>query len=395
MSFQFQQDYIQHLNVKNHDYYLDTFKYRNDISYDEFCHIFYVNNLYFYNYYYHSFYPKSDDDVLWTKKRNPKKINIDISVQTMDDLIKIIDKYPYDENNKYNIDLKSLSNIKTELIQLNQMIGLGELKKSILQQLLYFIQKLHIIDDNNENMSSEFKHTIICGPPGTGKTEIAQIIGKMYSKIGILTKNTFKKASRSDFIAEYLGQTAIKTKTLINECLGGVLFIDEAYSLGNHNKMDSYSKECLDVLCEALSEHKNDLMVIVAGYEDELNETFFKINKGLRSRFIWKFKINDYTPDELHKIFLKKIEDLQWKTDNTDFITAKWFEKNKNDFGNYGRDVELLLTYSKISHSTRIFGKSTELRKKLNSQDIKQGYEMFLKNKKQTNKNKILDSLYI
>jgi hypothetical protein len=101
----------------------------------------------------------------------------------------------------------------------------------------------------------------------------------MYSKVGILKKDIFKKVTRTDLIAGYLGQTALKTSKVIADSIGGCLFIDEAYSLADN---DIYSKECIDTLCEALSDHKDDLMVIIAGYENELDATFFKANSGLR-----------------------------------------------------------------------------------------------------------------
>ena len=172
------------------------------------------------------------------------------------------------------------------------MVGMKTLKETLLNQILYFMQKLHANEKCND-----FKHTVIYGPPGTGKTEIAKLLGKIYSKIGILNSNNdfiFKKVTRNDLIAGYLGQTAIKTRGVINQCIGGVLFIDEAYSLGSHNDNDSFSNECIDILCEALSDHKDNLMVIIAGYEDEINNRFFSINKGLKSRFIWKFNIENY-----------------------------------------------------------------------------------------------------
>ena len=123
----------------------------------------------------------------------------------------------------------------------------------------------------------------------------------MYSKIGILKKNVFKKVTRSDLVAGYLGQTALKTNDVIQSCLGGCLFIDEAYSLVN-NDLDSFSKECIDTLNESLSRYKDNLMVIIAGYEKELNEIFFTSNPGLESRFIWRFKITPYTAKELFEI---------------------------------------------------------------------------------------------
>ena len=306
------------------------------------------------------------------------KKNIDIKISTISDLLNIIKDNEYDEAYEYNIDLKALHNIKDELIQINDMIGLNNLKQSILDQLLYFIQKLHIIDKNN----SDYKHTVIYGLPGTGKTEVAKILGSMYSKVGLLTNNVFKKVTRSDLIAGYLGQTAIKTKKVLDECSGGVLFIDEAYSLAAPDSSDSFSKECLDTLCETLSDNKNDLMVIIAGYEEELNNTFFKVNKGLDSRFIWRFYMKPYSPKELMQIFYKKVNDSLWNIDIDESELISWFSKNFSSFKNNGRDMELLFTYVKVSHSKRIYGCDPELRKKINMTDISKAFNVFLDNKK-------------
>ena len=119
-------------------------------------------------------------------------------------------------------------------------------------------------------------------------------------------KFTSVSAASTDLIAGYLGQTAIKTKEVIQNSLGGVLFIDEAYSLGNNEKRDSFAKECLDTLCESLTEHKDDLMVIIAGYEEQLDECFFAFNQGLNSRFTWRFHTDKYSPNELKEILIKK-----------------------------------------------------------------------------------------
>jgi hypothetical protein len=211
---------------------------------------------------------------------------------------------------------------------------------------------------------------------------MAKIIGRMYSKLGILKTNIFKKVTRNDLVAGYLGQTAIKTKKVIEECLGGVLFLDEAYSLGMD---DSYSKECIDTLCEALSDHKNDIMVIVAGYENELNDTFFKVNSGMSSRFIWRFHIESYTPKELMKIFEKQVRDQGWDIESPKTLEESWFKSKKDKFSFYGRDMELLFSYVKISHAQRIYGKDVSLRKRISRQDLDQGYKVFLENKPRKN----------
>lgn len=328
-----------------------------------------------------------------TIKIKPRVI-IDASMQTISDVISVIENNAYSEDNEYNIDLKALCNIKTELVQLNSMIGMESMKSSVLEQLIYFIQELHVGKDKD---TSDFKHTVIYGPPGTGKTEIAKIIGKMYSKLGILKNNVFKKVTRNDLIAGYLGQTAIKTKKVIDECIGGVIFIDEAYSLANNDREDSYSKECLDILCESLSDHKNDLMVIIAGYEDELNDTFFRVNKGLESRFIWRFTMEEYNAKELLQIFKKKVLDLGWLFggDSETGISEKWFEDKKGNFKHFGRDMELLLTYVKICHGRRVYGKDSELRRKISLEDMNNGYEVFLKNKRLKKEPAFMHGIYV
>ena len=318
-----------------------------------------------------------------------KEQTIDIVVNNIDDLLCILNDYEYHSDTKYNIDLESLHKIKPELKLLNEMVGLRTIKQSILDQLLYFVQDLH-----SNAAGSDYKHTVIYGPPGTGKTEIAKIIGKMYSKIGILKKNIFKKITRNDLIAGYLGQTAIKTKQLITDSLGGVLFIDEAYSLASPEQNDSFSKECLDILCESLSDHKDDLMVIIAGYEQEMNNTFFKANRGLKSRFILRFSIDSYTPAELMTILNYKVIEQGWSFIDNDVLNEKIFHKHKNELTNYGRDIDLLFTYIKISHGRRIYGKDPSIRKKITAPDLESGFIMLLSNRERTN-NTFMSSLYV
>jgi SpoVK/Ycf46/Vps4 family AAA+-type ATPase len=309
-------------------------------------------------------------------------IDIDVEINNIADLLKLIDTYKADPAIKYNINMKALHSIKEPLEELNNMIGMKDLKNNVVDQILYFVQELH----KNKDLTGEFLHTVIYGPPGTGKTEIAKIMGKIYSKIGILSKGTFKKVTRSDLVAGYLGQTALKTRDVIKESLGGVLFIDEAYALGNPEKKDSFSKECIDTLCEALSDNKENLMVIIAGYEKELKECFFSFNQGLDSRFTWRFKMDDYTHEDMHKIFLKKVKDIGWEIDDSSNISSDWFKKNKDCFKFYGRDIETLLSKTKIAHSRRVFCRPESEKKKLIVKDLDKGFEIYLKNDEIKNK---------
>ena len=304
-------------------------------------------------------------------ENNITNIIIDKKVEKLQDLIDIINLYPLKKNINYNINLDRLNKIKDDLIKLNNMIGLNELKSNIVQQILYYLQNLHNFHEDQR----DFMHTVLSGPPGTGKTEVAKIIGNIFSKMGILKENKFKKVTRADFVAGYLGQTALKTKHLIEDSLDGVMFIDEAYALGNEEKRDSFAKEALDTLCEALSNYKDRFMVIIAGYEDELNKCFFSYNAGLESRFIWRYKTNEYTPYELMNIFNKKILEIGWTLNIKEDKLLDWFDLNKYKFLNAGRSMETLLTKTKIAHSVRIFGLSDKFRKSLTLEDLNAGVE--------------------
>ena len=311
-----------------------------------------------------------------TKSKQPEQeyITIQCDVKNIADVLKIIEDHPYDAKKTYNIDMKSLHNIKDPLLSLQSMVGMKSLKDSVVDQILFYIQGLHDL-----NKGCDFMHTVIYGPPGSGKTEIAKIIGTIFSKLGILKEGTFKKVTRSDLVAGYLGQTALKTKDVIKDATGGVLFIDEAYSLGNPEKRDIFSKECIDTLCEALSDNKDNLMVIIAGYEHDLNDCFFSYNQGLDSRFPWRFKTDDYTPEDLYQIFLRKVAAIGWSVSNDKF-DVEWFRKNKEYFKFYGRDIETLLAKAKIVHGRRVFSKPPEMKKILTLSDMNQGFELFLKN---------------
>ncbi len=380
----------------NFNKYLDQCKRKKNMSFWEHHTFFTITNTHFVSTHIKPTYTdwqtqrEVTDDQLAKTIEPTKKATIDFSLNTIADLIQIVEKNPIEVDTEYNINLKLLHTIKGELSQLNEMVGMQALKRCVLDQLLYYIQGFHKHTD-------DYKHTVISGPPGTGKTEVAKILGNIYSKIGVINKpqsaaavaeTPFKKATRYDLVAGYLGQTAIKTKTLVNQCLGGVLFIDEAYSFGD----DNFSKECVDTLCESLSDQKDNLMVIIAGYENELNERFFSLNAGLESRFVWRFKIDNYTHAELWQIFKTKLD--KW-TVSSDIDGEAWFKKNYNHFSGFGRDVEILLFKVKIAHSRRIYGKSDSEKCKIELADLNNGFETFLKNKKTSTPATLVSSMFL
>lgn len=269
------------------------------------------------------------------------------------------------------IDTTSLWKIEPHLRELDALIGMEKLKETVLYQILYFLQGLH------RGKNEEYLHTVICGEPGVGKSLVASTIAKIYTQLGILSKDgSFKVARRSDLLANYLGQTSGKTLKFLQSCLGGVLFIDEAYSLApRHNDRDSFAKECCDTINQFLSEHKSDFCCIIAGYKQDLEECFFAMNSGLMRRFPWWHTIDPYTNIQLAEIFMKLVKDSGWHTTFSNEILSSLIEKNKQYFKFNGGSMETYLTRCRMVHSKRVFSLGKHHRFVLNEEDLKNGLE--------------------
>ena len=196
-------------------------------------------------------------------------------------------------------DKRSLEELLTEL---NKLIGL-ESVKNIVNDLIVYQTVQQMRRNNGLNATRNTLHMAFTGNPGTGKTTVARIVGHVYKKLGLLSKGHFIEASRTDLIAGYQGQTALKVKKVIERAKGGVLFIDEAYSITENDHSDSYGRECLTELTKALEDNRDDLVVIVAGYTEPMNK-FFESNPGLKSRFNTFIEFRDFTADELTKILI-------------------------------------------------------------------------------------------
>lgn len=319
---------------------------------------------------------------------NFKYTNKDID--SIDDLIELGYLYHCKKRKTYkDIDLKKLYDLIEPLIEMKNLVGMQTVKESMVDQILFFLQKLNKKDKCNEciNCSNNIKctntkenddmlHTIITGPPGVGKTELGKILGKVYKAMGILSKGHVNIARRPDLIAKYLGQTAPKTQAFIDKCKGGVMFIDEAYSLGNPEGRDSFSKECIDTINQNLTERR-DFLCIIAGYEDSLESSFFSYNEGLKRRFSFRYNIEKYTGEELCEMFTRKVNKEGWIYEDDKDKLVNFFNKNLKSFPRFGGDVETLFLKTKIMHSRRIMFKNPELRKKLSFDDIKKGFEKF------------------
>lgn len=322
---------------------------------------------------------------------------LDLEIKNIDDLIKIGEDYInalYDPYKKYNINVYTISKLVKPLKKLQKMIGMKNVKQDVFELLLYQLQEF----DNSKDML----HTIIEGEPGVGKTDLAKIMAEIYQKMGYCSNNIVKFVKRSDLVGGYLGQTAIKTQKILDECKGGILVIDEAYSLGSPDGRDSYSKECIDTLTSFLSESP-DTIVFIMGYHEDLEKSLFAMNKGLERRFSYRFTVTKYTPDELRQILFKIIRENDWDIEQEDKIPVEFFEKNEKYFIFNGGDMLNLFTKCKFTHSKRFFEenrKSTleknisHLKKKINYGDIKKAFQLLKKDEKFKNRDNQVDKIF-
>ena len=323
------------------------------------------------------------------KRRKPRnKLENAPSVNSLKDLIKIGQTIKFYKN----IDTVMLWRITQYLEELDNMIGMESVKETVFFQVIYYLQNMH-----TRNSNEEYLHTIITGMPGAGKTSVAKIIGKIYQALGVLSKNgSFRIAYRDDFIAEYLGQTAIKTRKLLKSCIGGVLFIDEVYALApGSDDRDSFSKEALDTLTAFLSEHKNDFCCIAAGYEEDIRNCFFAMNKGLERRFPWVHRIEPYKNEELADIALKMIVDMKWDTEVSREDITEVISKNEDLFTFAGGDVENFLSKSKMAHAKRVFNLGRDHKFKLTKEDMEASIELIKKARKNNTDDKPPHGMYL
>lgn len=320
--------------------------------------------------------PRKTEDISTKKSKRVWKFRTDIpnpvppfKLNTIENLIDLAWYYRGDA-----FDWYKLWKMIPSLEKLNKIVGMRNLKKSIINMIVYYLQGFNVASTNSTD-ADDSMHTVLTGPPGCGKTTVATIIGELYHAMGILSTNKFTSVKRYDLIGKFIGHTEDATRKILEDCLGGVLFIDEAYSMGSGSHTDSFSKASVDILNSFLSEHKRDFVCIIAGYKTELDKDFFTINPGLRRRFAWNFDLGSYNSRDLLDIFKLKVSSAGWFLEEN-AINSEFFDQRKEYFPFLGGDIETFWGKCKMTHAFRMFG-FREGVKILSSRDILKAYDDF------------------
>lgn len=252
--------------------------------------------------------------------------------------------------------------IESVLAELNGLIGLEKVKEDV-QSLMNFVRICQIRAQRGMKVPTVSYHLVFTGNPGTGKTTVARLVAKLYHYMGLLAEGQLVETDRSGMVAGYVGQTAIKTQKVIQKALGGVLFIDEAYALANEEGGDSFGKEAIETLLKAMEDYRDDLVVIVAGYE-ELMRDFINSNPGLRSRFNKYIRFDDYNGQELMAILNRfcSINGYSVAEDAAPFLKVKldaMYARRRENFGN-ARTIRNLFEHA-INHQANRLAQDNDL----------------------------------
>lgn len=238
--------------------------------------------------------------------------------------------------------------------ELNGLVGLDGVKKEVLASM----NLLRVNNMRKEKGLPELqtsKHMVFTGHPGTGKTTVARIMAKIYKSLGVVSKGHLVETDRAGLVAGYVGQTALKTAQVIKKAKGGVLFIDEAYALSSEDGSSDYGREAIDTLVKGMEDYRDDLVVIAAGYVDEMRK-FINMNPGLRSRFNKYIDFADYSAEEMLEIFKRQCEKARFiLSAEAEEAALAYFAQNQDDptFGN-ARGVRNFFDRVVMAQATRI-----------------------------------------
>ena len=248
---------------------------------------------------------------------------------------------------------EKIEDLKAEL---NELIGLEGVKREV-NSLINMVTVHNLRRQNGLKTVDMSLHMVFSGNPGTGKSMIARMMARIYRSLGVLSKGQLVEVDRSGLVAGFVGQTALKTQGVIDKAIGGVLFIDEAYALTNHDSPNDFGQEAVEVILKNMEDHRDDLIVIVAGYTDLMGD-FIHSNPGLESRFNKYFYFEDYNGDQLMEIFRSQCRRGGYTLDDETAQAAAeafrlMYEQRDENFGN-ARDVRNIFETAIARQANRV-----------------------------------------
>ena len=325
-------------------------------------------------------YQKPDVNDLYETVCNKLDINEEDKIKLLDYLSEDYNK----SNTKYSLYRDNLINyisfnkkipekentksIDEVFASLNELVGLSKVKK-VLKDLVDLIELRK--KDDNLKIGDVNLHMVFLGNPGTGKTTVARCVANILFDLGYIKQNKLLEVSAKDLVAEYVGQTAPKTNSVIEKAIDGVLFIDEAYSLAS-NGQNSYNDEAIATLIQAMENHRNDLVVIFAGYTKEM-QSFLDSNSGIVSRIGYTLEFDDYTPDELVEIFKGMVSKAGFEVEQDAITKLRELIDEYKDTPNFGnaRFIRNIYEKSIIKHASNTKGKKQKkILKTITKEDI-------------------------
>jgi hypothetical protein len=319
-------------------------------------------------------------------------------VDSIDDILNLIQFLKDHKLDNICPKYRKLVDCEDIIADFNQMIGLKGPKSSIATQILSLCDRVAgkpkppskaskptksgsgaAAAPDEDEQEEPLLNTVFYGPPGCGKTTIANFLAKLYLKFGVLENGKIVKGDRSNMIGQYIGETAIKTKKILTQALGGILFIDEAYQLGHavDGNRCPFAYECITTITQFITEHKGRITVMLAGYKKDVEENFFAQNEGLDRRFPWKYTLDRNKPEELFEIF-----NLQAKKSGYNLgegsVDESLFSENKDLFKYSGGDTQTLFDKCKMVHDKRMFS-CIKSDKSLSKVDLDKGFAIYKK----------------
>lgn len=332
---------FEEISIPSSIIYLDIFDHGNGTNFGQVARTMYFR--------FANAFIKADGKITIEETRALEKLK-DLFYPTTD----VLEEMPK-ESPKLNPALEEKPRSLDELLnELNGLIGLDIVKKDV-QEMVNLLKVQKLRESRGMAITPISKHLVFYGNPGSGKTTIARLLSEIYKTLNVISKGHLVEIDRAGLVAGYVGQTALKVHDVVEKALGGILFIDEAYSLNGDGQ--DFGAEAIDTLLKLMEDNRNDLIVIVAGYTEKMNK-FLSSNPGLKSRFNKHLLFEDYSPDQLKEIFKRFAEDGGFKLtfdaeEKLTKIFMNLYEKKDESFGN-GRLARNLFENAVNNQANRI-----------------------------------------